>query len=103
MGGYTENMITKKDLDNLVTKDLLKESLKPLATKKDLEKFVTKDELKISLQPMASKKDLKMSENRIVNKIVNKINIVADFFDKKTMDLERRTERLEKHTRIVSI
>jgi hypothetical protein len=52
---------------------------------------------------LATKKDLKMSENRVVNKIVKKLNIVAEYFDKETMDLKRRTERLEKHTGLVNL
>jgi hypothetical protein len=89
MPGYTKVMMTKKMLDNLVIKDYLNKKLETLATKKDLENYPTKI-------------DMKKMENRLVNRIVKKLNIIADHFDRRVTKLEDRTERLEIHTGMVT-
>jgi len=70
-----------------------------MLTKIDLEKigllidFKLEKSLKKALRGVTRKKDLQLMENRLTRRI----NLVADYCDSNIIDLEKRTDRIEKH------
>ena len=61
---------------------------KKIITKQDIKNMATKDDIK----NMATKKDIK----RLENKIIKKLNYVADHFDNENIQTNERIEKLEK-------
>lgn len=68
-----EGEIFEKVKKEVVTKESLREELKPFATKEDLEKapkpFATKEDLEKALKPFATREELKDLEIRINERI----------------------------------
>lgn len=82
------------------TLELLDEKLAKLVTKQDLEKletWVVKIEktmaTKSDLKAMATKKQLSVMEKRVIGKL----NIIVDHFDREDLETETRIKRIERH------
>jgi hypothetical protein len=86
-------MLTNDDLRKIG--DLIDNKLKDFARKDDLKDFARKKDLR----GMVRRKDLRLLENRMMKRI----NIVADFFDPRIITLESRTNRIEKHLNLLPL
>lgn len=72
-----------------------------------LNKYVTHDDLKIELDKQKGsiidlthrdlKRELKLTENRLMNKIIKKLNVVINGFDRMYLGQEKRIRGVEQH------
>ena len=98
--------MVKSDFKDLVTKKDFTENIEGLRTdmKADIEslRIATKadiENLRVSTKKdmVDLRKDMGKMENRIVNKIINKLNIVINYFDRSHLSLDKRVTRIEGH------
>lgn len=87
--------MVNNDFNNLVTKKDLTENIEGLRT--DMKADIESLRVSTKKDMVDLRKDMRKMENRIVNKIIKKLNIVINYFDRSNLSLDKRVTRIERH------